>query len=214
MVVYGYTRSDQAQARTSLETQRRHLEAFGVSPADIYRDVPVPGRRSSGSLRGWSRLLARLNPGDQVAVDALSIFGPRIQDISRPIAELHSLRVHLLSLQDEAAWLRYVGAAPDTPEHLAGSAVVQVLTDLSQWHDLAITRITGPGKAKGSLGRPRRLSPTQVQALSRERAAGASWSQLGRRWDIPESTIRRALESAPRGDRKQLPPGSQRSGAP
>ena len=105
----------------------------------------------------WSHCLSRLNPGDQVAVDALWIFGPGVQDMARPIAELHPRGVRLLSLRVEAAWLHRIGAAPDLPEHLAGSTVVDVLTDLSRWPHLAVTRITGPGKAKGSLGRPRRL---------------------------------------------------------
>ena len=88
--LYGYVRTSRQQlegaAGMNPETQARALEAAGVCPSDLYRDLGLSGTTASTSRAGWRALQGRLRPGDTVVVVELArIFfgGPEGRGVSQ-----------------------------------------------------------------------------------------------------------------------------------
>ena len=123
MTIYGYLRTSKqqvdGQAGMDPDSQTRALEAVGVAPSDVYRDLGLSGTTASTSRAGWRVLQDRLRPGDTVVVVELARIGRRWTEAVNTIRQLRGEGVRFRSLAEgESTWARYLEADEDQPGSL------------------------------------------------------------------------------------------------
>ena len=129
MTIYGYLRTSKQQQQGAAgmdpETHARSLEAAGVAPSDVYRDLGLSGTTASTSRAGWRALQDRLRPGDTVVVVELARIGRRWTEAVNTIRQLCGEGVRFRSLAEgESTWARYLEADEDSPDRFVGELLL------------------------------------------------------------------------------------------
>ena len=193
----------------SPEEQRRRLLEEGIDRSRIYE---VVSGDSSPRLRQWGTLMRALQPGDQLVITELAIFGPHVQDLLPRLQDLHVHDVSLVPLDNEGFnWLSFLGNPPDTHERMTFMVCLLVLEDLAAYEgryterhfrtrEPRIVPVTRPR------GRPLSLTSADIEYIRGLRARGLSWDRISAMSAIPASTVRRHLHDMPRGGWRRADP--------
>ena len=206
MTIYGYLRTSKQHQDGAVgmdpETQARALEAAGVAPSDVYRDLGLSGTTASTSRAGWRALQDRLRPGDTVVVVELARIGRRWTEAVNTIRQLRAEGVRFRSLAEaEATWARYLEADEDSPDRFVGELLLQVAAWAAAQELEAIRRRTKAGldraRADGkTLGRPWAGPEAMRQLAAQQRLGGASYGEISRQLNVGRSTVRSWLRRA------------------
>ena len=192
--------------------QRQRLLVEGIDRSRIYQ---VSYGSHLSKPREWTALLKVVEPGDQVVVTDLAIFGPHVQDLLPRFVDLHSRGVGLFPLDVKGfKWLQFAGSHPDTMEHNIFMLCLQVLEDLASFEgrhtkrrfrtqEQEVSPVTRPR------GRPTTVSLADLEHISALRTRGLSWERVSMRSGIPPTTARRHLNGMPRGGWPQVDPEPQ-----
>ena len=186
---FAYARVSTAGQTT--ENQVREIEAAGFK-VDRRRIVTetVSGSSSIDQRPGFAKLLDRLERDDVLIVTKMDRLGRNAIDVAQTVAKLGDMgvRVHCLAL----------GGVDLTSA--AGKMTMGVINAVAQFErDLLIER-TNSGlaraKAEGTkLGRKATLEPDQRAAVRDALEAGASVSEVARRYDTSRQTILRVRDA-------------------
>ena len=197
--LYGYVRTSRQQlegaAGMNPETQARALEAAGVCPSDLYRDLGLSGTTASTSRAGWRALQGRLRPGDTVVVVELARIGRRWTEAVNTIRQLRADGVRFRSLaESESTWSRYLEADEDSPDHFVGTIMLLFGAWAAQQELEAVRRRTLAGldraRAEGKhLGRPHSGIPQLRDLAAQLRLDGRSYGEIAKTLGIARSTV-------------------------
>ena len=165
MTDYGYLRTSRqqqdGQPGMDAETQARALEAAGVDPSDVYRNLGLIGYDGlSTSRAGWRALQDRLRPGDTVVVVELARIGHRWTEAVNTIRHLCGEGVRFRSLAEgESTWACYLEADEDSPERFVGELLLQVAAWAAA-QELEGNPTSDEGGARPRKGRGQDAGPT------------------------------------------------------
>ena len=206
MATYGYIRTSRDQEPghpgSDPEVQRRQLADAGVEPGRIYADVAVSGATPGSSRGQWHLLDQRLAQGDILVVAAVDRLGRRYLETMWAIYDLQRRGVRLRSLaSNEGEWTKFLDADPDSPEAFMGNILASMAAYVASQERQSISRRTRAGldaaRAKGKeLGRPRRLTDEQLAAVRQDLADEMPVAAVARKYGVPRSTLRGALNRA------------------
>ena len=186
-VTYGYARVSKSddEAR-NLETQLRLLADHGIREDLIFADIAT-GR----TLRrtGWQELMARLRPGDTLAVAFLDRLSRNFEDGVRIQADLTERNIGIVALRENIDTGDGSAAAKFFRRSMLAQGAYQV--------DSTSERIRlGPDQARAGgkrLGRPPALTPEQVAQCRRMTEEGAGLRHVARVMQCSPATVRKAL---------------------
>ena len=182
--------------------QRRQLADAGVELGRIYADVAVSGAQATSSRVQWHLLDQQLAQGDVLVVAAVDRLGRRYLKTMWAIYDLQRRGVRLRSLaSNEGEWTRFLDADPDSPEAFMGNILASMAAYVASQERQSISRRTRAGldaaRAKGKeLGRPRRLTDEQLTAIRQDLAEEMAVAAVARKYGVPRSTLRGALDRA------------------
>lgn len=176
----GYARVSTADQRLDLQ-----MDALRAAGCDLIFKDKISG--ASSKRPGLARALKTLQPGDEFVVWKLDRLGSKTHQLVVLLEELEKQNIGLRSLQD--------GIDPST---IMGKAMLQIGAVFAEMERNLIRERTIAGmnaaRARGvTLGRPPKLSEKQIaraRALERD---GYSRAEIGRRLNISQTTLRRAL---------------------
>ena len=204
--LYGYLRTSKQQEAGATgmdpETQARALEAAGVCPSDLYRDLGLSGTTASTSRAGWRALQVRLRPGDTVVVVELARVGRRWTEAVNTIRLLRVAGVRFRSLaESESTWSRYLEADEDSPDHFIGTVMLLFGAWAAQQELEAVRRRTLAGldraRAEGKhLGRPMAGTPELRDLAAQLRVDGRSYGEIAKTLGVARSTAQGWLRLA------------------
>ena len=206
-----YGRRDGPQGGDPAEQRQRLLEE-GLDRSRIYQ-VSYGSHRSKP--REWTALLKVIEPGDQIVVTDLAVFGPHVQDLLPRLVDLHIRGATLFPLDVEGfKWLQYAGTHPDTMECDYFMLCLLVMEDLAHFegrhtkrsfrtHEQDVSPVT---KRRG---RPTAVSLADLEHIRGLRTRGLSWDRISMKSGIPPTTARRHLNGMPRGGWPQIDPEPQ-----
>ena len=207
---YGYIRTSRQRqagaAGSDPQSQARQLQLAGVAPAHVYRDVGVSGTTGTNSRTAWHALDSRLTAGDSLVVASIDRIGRRWLDTVNAVIDLRDRGVKIVSLSaDEAQWVAYLAADPDSPEAFLGHILLSFIAWSAQQEVLSIRRRTVAGLAKAraegkTFGPPRKLTPDQLQLAARLRRENMSLRRIGDLFEVSRMTIDRNLKAAQEKD--------------
>ena len=200
MTDYGYLRTSRqqqdGQPGMDAETQARALEAAGVDPSDVYRNLGLSGTTVSTSRAGWRALQDRLRPGDTVVVVELARIGRRWTEAVNTIRQLCGEGVRFRSLAEgESTWACYLEADEDSPERFVGELLLQVAAWAAAQElegnptrtKAGLDRARAEGK---TLGRPWAGPDALRQLAAQQRLGGASYGEVAKNLNVGRSTVR------------------------
>ena len=204
MTDYGYLRTSRQQQEGAVgmdpDSQTRALEAVGVAPSDVYRDLGLSGTTASMSRAGWRVLQDRLRPGDTVVVVELARIGRRWTEAVNTIRRLRGEGVRFRSLAEgESTWMRYLEANEDSPDRFVGELLLQVAAWAAAQELEAIRRRNEGGarpRTGKTLGRPWAGPEALRQLAAQQRLGGASYGEIARNLNVGRSTVRSWLRRA------------------
>ena len=206
MPAYGYIRTsrdqDPGHPGSAPEVQRRQLADAGVEPGRIYADVAVSGATPGSSRNQWHLLDQQLAQGDVLVVAAVDRLGRRYLETMWAIYDLQRRGVRLRSLAgNEGEWTKFLDADPDSPEAFMGNILASMAAYVASQERQSISRRTRAGldaaRANGKeLGRPRRLTGEQLTAIRQDLADEMPVAAVARKYGVPRSTLRGALDRA------------------
>ena len=206
MTTYGYIRTSRDQEPghpgSDPAVQRRQLVEAGVDSAHIYADVAASGSKDYNSRDQWHVLDQQLAQGDVLVVATIDRLGRRYLETMWATYDLQRRGVRLRSLAgNEVEWTKYLYADPDSPEAFMGNVQASMVACVASQERQNISRRTRAGhdaaRAKGvELGRPRRLTGEQVIAIRQDVEEGMPVAAVARKYGVPRSTLRGALDRA------------------
>ncbi|MEV7431822.1 recombinase family protein [Nocardioides sp. NPDC092400] len=175
-------------ARVSDRSQRldRQLDILAEAGCErVFEDHGVSGTRMSRP--GLDACLAFLRPGDTLVIQSLDRLGRRTVGVLQLIDDLSERGVALRILN--------LGISTDSA---LGAVLVSVAAAFAQMERDVLVERTRQGlessRARGRVGgRPRVLTEEQVRVAADWRAAGKSWTEIGRLLGVSERTIRRRV---------------------
>ena len=135
-------------------------------------------------------------------VAAVDRLGRRYLETMWAIYDLQRRGVRLRSLAgNEGEWTKYLDADPDSPEAFMGNVLASMAAYVASQERQSISRRTRAGldaaRAKGKeLGRPRRLTNEQLTAIRQDLADEIPFAAVARKYGVPRSTLRGALDRA------------------
>ena len=204
MTTYGYIRNSRSlesgHARSDPEAQCQQLLRAGVDPLHIYSDVSSFRTKGALSRNQWRALNQSLALGDVLVVVAIDRISRRYLDTMWVIYDLHRRGVRLRSLADnEGEWTAYLDVDRGSTEASVGNILASMAGYVASQEGRAISARTKAGldkaRAEGKrLGRPSRITGDQLTEIRRELADNLSMSAISRKYGIPRSTLRDALE--------------------
>ena len=195
MTSYGYLRTSKqqvdGQAGMDPDSQVRALEAAGVSPSDVYRDLGLSGTTASTSRAGRRALQDRLRPSDTVVVVELARIGLRWTEAVNTIRQLRGEGVRFRSpAEGESTWARYLEADEDSPNCFVGELLLQVAAWAAAQELEAIRRRT---KAALRAKRWADRGPVPMRCGSLRPSSGSAALPMGR---SPRASTLAAARSA------------------
>ena len=214
MTTYGYIRTsrdqDPGHPGSDPEVQRRQLVDAGVDPGRIYAYVAVSGAKATSSRAQWHLLDQQLAQGDVMVVAAIDRLGRRYLETMWAIYDLQRRGVRLRSLAcNEGEWTKFLDADPDSPEAFMGNILASMAAYVASQERQSISRRTRAGldaaRGKGKeLGRPRRLTDEQLTAIRQDLADDMPMAAVARKYGVPRSTLRSALNRPFSGERSAI----------
>lgn len=179
----GYARVSTSRQAESLEAQREALEAAECTK--IFEDQ-VSGAKSRRP--GLDAALEYMRADDVLVVTRLDRLGRSALDTMKTLSALDERGVRMKALDFDL----------DTATP-SGRLVVGIFVQLAQWErDLLIERThegLAHARSQGRVGgRPRKLSPTQVESIRASRAAKVGVTDLAVMHGVSRWTITRALD--------------------
>lgn len=183
--VFAYCRVSTADQ--TVENQAREIEAAGfkIDPKRIVSET-VSGSVAAMERKGFAKLVDRLEEGDVLIVTKLDRLGRNAMDVRATVEMLAKagVRVHCLALG---------GVDLTSPAGKMTMAVIGAVAEFER--DLLVERTrSGLERVKASgkaLGRPKKLSATQVAEVLEKRSHGASLGSLAREYGVSRSAIQR-----------------------
>ncbi|MGW9111842.1 recombinase family protein [Microbacterium sp. NPDC055683] len=194
--------------RTAFRTAHKHCMATisyaRVSTSDQSTDSQLPDLDAVGAERhfedvcsgsvppltrpGFSELLRFARPGDEVVAWRLDRVARSVRGLLELVEELDQRGIVLRTLRDGV-----------TTAGQAGRLLLVILGVVAEWDRASIRERVQAGvearRAKGlPLGRPKSLTPAQVQLAQRLRDAGDSCAEVARQIGTSKSTVVRATQ--------------------
>lgn len=187
---FAYCRVSTAGQTTENQVREIVAAGFKVEPHRVITET-VSGSSAIEQRPEFMRLMDKLERDDVLIVTKMDRLGRNAIDVATTVEKLASMgvRVHVLAL----------GGVDLTSA--AGKMTMGVLLAVAQFErDLLIERTqSGLARAKAEgavLGRPGTLDEGQRATVRAELAAGASVSELARRYETSRQTIMRARDGA------------------
>lgn len=165
----------------SLDAQVAELEAAGAGITYLEKES---GARSD--RKQLARAIARIGPGDVLAVTRLDRLARSTRDLLNILAAISEKGGAFRSLRD--TW------ADTTTPH--GRLMLTVLGGLAEFERELIRARTGEGRARANargvrMGRKPKLTPHQRREALARRGAGEPLSEIARSYAVHHSTISR-----------------------
>ena len=181
----GYARVSTADQHT--DSQEEALREAGCEKVFIDR-AESGGKRHRSELR---KLIEQLRPEDVVVVTKLDRLSRSLHDMLGIVKEIGDVGADLRSLAESTI---------DTTS-AAGRLVFQIFAVVAEFERSRLRERTKEGLAHArahgvQLGAPRKLNPTQVDALRKLRREGVSYGELGRTFGISRSSAFRYANGA------------------
>jgi DNA invertase Pin-like site-specific DNA recombinase len=196
-MLVGYMRVSRDHDRQTTDLQRDALLDAGVDPRHLFTDQ-ASGVRDD--RHGLAQALAYVQPGDCLVVWKLDRLGRSLPHLLQIVTALQAQGVAFRSLTEQMD--------TTTPQ---GTFLFSVFGALAQYERaLAQERIRAglaAAQRRGKRGgRPRALSPEQVDAICAALQAGASKAAICRTFGVKRTTLYDALA------RVDVPPGASIAG--
>jgi putative DNA-invertase from lambdoid prophage Rac len=182
MATFAYGRvSTKEQAATN---QRREIEAAGYTMDFWFADEGVSGKVSAMQRPQFAKMLTQIRDGECLVVTKLDRLGRDAQDVGATIKMLAARRIEVIVLQ--------LGKLDLTSA--AGKLLLTMLAAVAEMErDLLVERTqSGLARAKAegkTLGRPAKTTAEQRKQIAADYAAGASVSELARRFAISRASV-------------------------
>jgi DNA invertase Pin-like site-specific DNA recombinase len=183
-MLVGYMRVSRDHDRQTTDLQRDALLAAGVEPRHLFEDKASGAR---DDRHGLAQALASVQPGDCFVVWKLDRLGRSLPHLLQIVTTLQAQGVAFRSLTEQMD--------TTTPQ---GTFLFSVFGALAQYaRALAQERIRAglaAARRRGKRGgRPRALSPEQVEAICAALQTGASKAAICRTFGVKRSTLYDAL---------------------
>jgi DNA invertase Pin-like site-specific DNA recombinase len=183
-MLVGYMRVSRDHDRQTTDLQRDALLAAGVEPRHLFEDKASGAR---DDRHGLAQALVYVQPGDCFVVWKLDRLGRSLPHLLQMVTTLQAQGVAFRSLTEQMD--------TTTPQ---GTFLFSVFGALAQYERaLAQERIRAglaAARRRGKRGgRPRALSPEQVEAICAALQAGASKAAICRTFGVKRSTLYDAL---------------------
>jgi DNA invertase Pin-like site-specific DNA recombinase len=197
-MLVGYMRVSSDNNRQTTDLQRDALLAAGVDPRQLFT-AKASGARDDRP--GLQQALAYVHAGDCLIVWKLDRLGRSLPHLLQIVTTLQAQGVAFRSLTEQMD--------TTTPQ---GSFLFSVFGALAQYERALAQERIGAGLAAARRrgkrgGRPRALSPEQVEAICAALQAGASKAAICRTFGVKRSTLYDALA------RVDVPPGASVEGS-
>jgi DNA invertase Pin-like site-specific DNA recombinase len=176
-------------ARVSTEEQNLDLQLRALNTAGCKEIITDHGFSGAQADRpGLARTLCKLAPGDTMVVWRLDRLGRSLPHLIAIINDLHARGIGLESVCEQI----------DTSSP-AGRFYLHMLAALAEFERELIRDRTNAGlaaaRARGvTLGRPRKLSPTQARKAARRLKAREKLESIASEMGISAQTLRRVVE--------------------
>ena len=191
---FAYLRISLTDQTAEAQIQAIKTAGFSVGPRYVVSDT-VSGSAAITQRPGFIALLSKLKRDDVLVVTKLDRLGRNAMDVATTVAGLseRGVRVHCLALG---------GVDLTSPEGRMTMGVIDAVAQFER--DLLIERTQSGlqrAKAEGEVfGRPPSLTVAQRAAVAKQFAAGATVSELARRYGTSRQTIMRARDAAAPGE--------------
>ena len=189
--VFAYCRVSTADQTPDNQVLEIQAAGFQLEPRRVIAET-VSGSTPAMERQGFRKLIDRLDWDDVLIVTKLDRLGRNAMDVRATVERLAEMnvRVHCLALG---------GVDLTSPAGKMTMAVIAAVAEFER--DLLIERTqAGLSRAKAEgkkLGRPARLTDTQIDAIRKRRASGESLGMLATAFGVSRSAIQRA-ERSPR----------------
>jgi len=187
MPLFGYAR---VSTRDQKAAQDAELMAAGC--AKVFKEK-VSGAAKTDRPE-LAKVIGRLEPGDVLVVTRLDRLARSTRDLLNVLDELGKRGVGFKSLKD--AW------ADTTTPH--GKLMLTILGGLAEFERELIRARTGEGRKRAKdrgvrFGRPRKMTPHQRQEALQRLAAGETYADVARTYNVDATTIGRLAAASPFG---------------
>jgi DNA invertase Pin-like site-specific DNA recombinase len=187
MPLFGY-------ARVSTRDQNlaaQDAELMAADCAKVFKEKVSGTKTDRPEL---AKVIGRLEPGDVLVVTRLDRLARSTRDLLNVLDELGKRGVGFKSLKD--AW------ADTTTPH--GKLMLTVLGGLAEFERELIRARTGEGRKRAKdrgvrFGRPRKMTPHQRQEALQRLAAGETYADVARTYNVDATTIGRLAAASPFG---------------
>lgn len=186
-VTYGYARVSKADSEAkNLETQLKRLREFGIRDDHIFADI---GTGRSLKRPQWETLMAKLHPGDILAVTYMDRISRNFDDMVVTQRDLLDRGVHIVALEED------IDTRDTNPEAKAQRRLLMVMGAYQvETTQLRIKQGLERARAMGRTGgRPPSLTPDKVALCDRLEREGRSLRELGRMMGCSANTVQRAI---------------------
>src|SRR5215813_13584333 len=185
MPLYGYARVSTPDQ--DLSAQDAELMAAGC--AKVFKEKASGAKTDRPEL---AKLIRRLEKGDVLVITRLDRLARSTRDLLNVLDEIGKRGAGFRSLKD--TW------ADTTTPH--GKLMVTILGGLAEFERSLIVARTGEGRKRAKergvrFGRPTKLTPHQRQEALQRLAAGETYAELARTYNVVISTICRLAASSP-----------------
>lgn len=182
---FAYARVSTHEQTTENQIREIIAAGFVVEPHRFITET-VSGSVPMAQRKGFGKLLDKMEPGDILVVSKLDRLGRDAIDVSSTVAHLEGMgiKVHCLAL----GGVDLASSAGRMTMNVI-NAVAQFERDLLKERTTAgIRRAQAAGK---TLGRPRRISSANREAIAQALRDGVSVSSLARQYGVSRQTIMR-----------------------
>src|SRR5436853_45845 len=187
MTMYGYARVSTRDQDLSL--QEHELRSAGC--AKVYREKASGAKADRAEL---VKVIRRLEESDVLVVTRLDRLARSTRDLLNVIKEVSDRGAGFKSLKD--TW------ADTTTAH--GRLMLTVLGGLAEFERELIRARTGEGRKRAKdrgvrFARPRKMTPHQRQEALQRLAAGETYADVARTYNVDATTIGRLAAASPFG---------------
>lgn len=187
--VFAYCRVSTADQTPDNQVLEIQAAGFQLEPRRVIAET-VSGSTPAMERKGFRKLIDRLDWDDVLIVTKLDRLGRNAMDVRATVERLAKMNVRVLCLA--------LGGVDLTSP--AGKMTMAVIAAVAEFErDLLIERTqAGLSRAKAEgkkLGRPARLTDTQIDAIRKRRACGESLGSLATAFGVSRTAIQRTEHS-------------------